>query len=1788
MKFLAALLLVVASVHSNSLSHYGWAPGKEMVFNYQSQVLTGIPEISKSHWSGIKMNAKVTVQSFSDYTLRLKIAEPEFFTINGENVQLSKTGRVLREQESNDSVKVESLTEEFKRFLMEPFMAHMKAGVVESLLVSKDEPVSVTNIKKSILSQIQMDVAGTRRSQLENNHIEMPVSEEGIEQISYFTTMEEAVQGECMTEYTIHKLPQYKITELEEAWRIEELKVKDFSIESETEAKAICKGKPYYLITKTRNLEQCKRTPFFQMYVRSTIANSDLTSSSELGMTVSTTNTFVCGELNEFVIRKVAHKRVAEATITGYNTEERATSPSQVNMTLLKIRNITTRLVVPTTTKTLESLVFGFPGQISREEQLNQDVVKKTEEVMGMLPLLPQPGLTTVPHNILLDLNKEQMIPNILETIQKMAREVYQSPESCSSKSDLAGKLSTLSMYMRNLNLAELEQLERQILEGSSTTGMKSMEKIFYEVLSLVGTNPTTMLIIKKVKEGSLPTTLLTKIVSHAIRNVRYPTQELMEELVKMLQSSTVRSHKQLYTTSMLQLSNLFFHAYVNPITMRNNFPTKVFGVFGTKESTVLTEKFIPFLVEEIERTESEHVRLSAILALGKTGHLKGLETLVKEIEQASIETTSSNKVSMTEARRSIAVNAMKRIAKMNPIVTRPILMSIIINPVESAEVRIAAIAVLPFSQPTTAELQKLAMRSWMEPSEQVSSFIVSTLRTLATTEVPELKIVGVKARSILPLIKKELGFGYYSGFQYSRNVGISSFIDYLRVLINNEFQLVNSKESLVPHKLSMKTVYYGPSSSFKVPAFEFSYYTYGMDFLLEKYLHFFSTEEQTTSSIREQLNKISEELKLKTRELSTPFGFLFNSWAGNEGTMYLDSEIVLESLEKMTAMFESGHDVEFNHIGSHMVFDSSYMFVTETGFPILATSTMPVVYSVQGSLMASPMTSKSIKAKLIPVINGKLETRFGVISPFTKEMIGSGVDMSIHSSLPLELEGKMTEGQIELSVRIPTEAQRRTKIVPFHAFVMPYTFKHSMLSIVPLSKCPELKKIVSGLKREPTKMEIGQSLGLSARFMYESDAKFVDIVSYIQKITQHTPLTIIPSAIFPSSVRMSSAALVFNPMESQTKEFNIAVSLSNKSKKMTTVHQVSSKFSHIRSVLSQLEEANIVEITGMTIGSSGSELKRIQSLIVLGKSSGISSTSPHRVGGSLPICFPPICFSSTVESHVAAVEVSSMSGESYALKYEGKIELPKMMNRWNLEKMIEESLNGGFQFELFFGKSSQMESVKVVAELEKTEELRKEIRESPEFEKCMAEQQRQELLTPTCTMIRREAASLDKIRLTVSTPKSWSKTYFMTLLDSASKALLIGNVESEEIYNGTEGVLKVEARAERTSQLVTFAKVQTPTREFVLRNVRLMGLTRSVFPSTFLSTPMEVAAMKLSGYHLPPTCRVEPTFIRTFDNITVDYKINDCEHVLLLDGSRHIPVSVIAKTVDSKKIVKILSGTTEVEMVPHRPTRSGSMFVMVNGKTLRLPAAGERLIKKNEEGKTLVIVQIFQDGVVSVHVPEQGLKVLSDGSRIEVIAPQMLKSRTVGLCGDMNGERTADLKTPRMCVMRPHLAAFSYMLNKSGSTSGFESCSGLPLNIKEEFERESRKCSRETIIPTPVSKLYERVSTLNKPTGLTHIFDKQTSQLCISKQMVNTCLSKPLSIKQKSVEFVCVPQPSDMAYSLEKRALSGESLFQEISQLPTVFRKVEFEPVACESEMSSTSPHRVRGSLPFCVPPIC
>merc|ERR1711934_483549 len=130
----------------------------------------------------------------------------------------------------------------------------------------------------------------------------------------------------------------------------------------------------------------------------------------------------------------------------------------------------------------------------------------------------------------------------------------------------------------------------------------------------------------------------------------------------------------------------------------------------------------------------------------------------------------------------------------------------------------------------------------------------------------------------------------------------------------------------------------------------------------------------------------------------------------------------------------------------------------------------------------------------------------------------------------------------------------------------------------------------------------------------------------------------------------------------------------------------------------------------------------------------------------------------------------------------------------------------------------------------------------------------------------------------------------------------------------------------------------------------------------------------------------------------------------------------------------------------------------------------------------------------------QESLWVLFDGKNAEISGSTLLRSRSCGLCGDLNGENTADLKTPERCIMsRPRLAAYSYMIQEA-------SCAGIP----------------------------------------------SPGKVCISKQMVKICSKinkseteepKPIKVQRKVLEYVCEEASTPLAQQLEQRAKSGEIL---------------------------------------------
>ena len=255
------LFLVVACVHANSIHRYGWSPHTESVFRFESQVLTGIPDIRNSQYAGLKITAQVRVQAFQDYTLRVKMEQPRFVTLNGE-ISITEANRIIANGGPHSGAKDVSLGS-IQRYLEEPIVVHLKYGLIENFFVSHDEPVSVTNIKRSLLSQLQLDVAGSPRVGAE------------VHSPRYHRVLEESVVGKCHTMYNIIPMTPARVIELERAWEEEE---RAAQLTPSNGGKAACQDKTYYEIIKTRDLDNCHYIPQFQ-HVAGAFISGDVTKS---------------------------------------------------------------------------------------------------------------------------------------------------------------------------------------------------------------------------------------------------------------------------------------------------------------------------------------------------------------------------------------------------------------------------------------------------------------------------------------------------------------------------------------------------------------------------------------------------------------------------------------------------------------------------------------------------------------------------------------------------------------------------------------------------------------------------------------------------------------------------------------------------------------------------------------------------------------------------------------------------------------------------------------------------------------------------------------------------------------------------------------------------------------------------------------------------------------------------------------------------------------------------------------------------------------------------------------------------------------------------------------------------------------------------------------------------------------------------------------------------------------------------------------------------------------------
>jgi len=241
-----------------------------------------------------------------------------------------------------------------------------------------------------------------------------------------------------------------------------------------------------------------------------------------------------------------------------------------------------------------------------------------------------------------------------------------------------------------------------------------------------------------------------------------------------------------------------------------------------------------------------------------------------------------------------------------------------------------------------------------------------------------------------------------------------------------------------------------------------------------------------------------------------------------------------------------------------------------------------------------------------------------------------------------------------------------------------------------------------------------------------------------------------------------------------------------------------------------------------------------------------------------------------------------------------------------------------------------------------------------------------------------------------------------------------------------------------------------------------------------------------------------------------------------------------------------------------------------INGQEVHINP-GTPYIKRDGSGNVELVLFRFRDGVVMAFAPQEYTGIFYDGTKIEIVAPQMLnKNRACGLCGDNNGEFNTDLKTPQHCVMsKPRFAAYSYMLPGQRQQQG--SCS-IPEEDKQQYQQEMSECVKKTYLKTPVAELAHNLyTTLQRGPGSlsnggqAHLVVRTPNQVCLSKYPVKTCLPglKPTISYPVDVPLVCLPGNLDYAQVFARRAEEGEVIGQ-LQVLPSTLTQRVYVPSKC------------------------
>merc|ERR1719331_2284674 len=512
----------------------------------------------------------------------------------------------------------------------------------------------------------------------------------------------------------------------------------------------------------------------------------------------------------------------------------------------------------------------------------------------------------------------------------------------------------------------QLQKVYDDVIRSYSGEKKDVAKNVLVDTIIMSGRSEAIRFFKTLVERGELRSSQISSIFFALPRTIVTPTAHLLEGLFELVKSEPIKkmSDGQVWNMAILSFSGLLEKACISPLA-RENYPSQVFGKFCQKDSSIVTERWIPYLRSKLYESGMPVEKKNAIIvALGILSHEQILPVVLDVIE-GNLESSAMRPEHNYHTTRYLSVYSLVSVGRFQSHKVLPIVSAIYSNTNEPTDIRLAAFNVIMALNPDMALLQKIATLTWSEKNTEVLRAVNTAFYTLSNQIsmqdfATDMSVLIRRARIIYPLIKKAGG-----RVPSSATIFNSEFLTMLKVGYERTVNWVSSEESILPSYLYDKTVL------FMGEEFKYTFMELGLhqrDILPTLYdtisglTH--TSSEEIKSKLSHEWRETIEKLRIKVRENRTPEAYLYMrlfedstlfSSLSTRSVEHLKNILKNPSLLKRSLSGES----TFNWQRAVDLSPYEHMIPSDIGMPIFAEMKRPTVASFRGHFSGDMMRGK-------------------------------------------------------------------------------------------------------------------------------------------------------------------------------------------------------------------------------------------------------------------------------------------------------------------------------------------------------------------------------------------------------------------------------------------------------------------------------------------------------------------------------------------------------------------------------------------------------------------------------------------------------------------------------------------------------------------------------------------------------------------------------------------------------------------------------------------------------------